>query len=307
MRWLAVLMLTLTLSTIRAGEKDKKSPDDKAKIDNALLVVPPTGGKEVKLIDWRFTQGVRSLALDGETVSKSSAGTEYLEFREEKSTTYQAGILTLIPISSVKKITYDREKKMVATEVVSANGKTETLVGTTKYVGINKITLEADALLEGLGAATVKFQGGIDKVGLRSIAFPSPKPAREPKGETYLIQADDKEKTKHTVQDLQPLWFANGAYKVQSFMMFKRTVKVDIDKLAALKFIPSTDKKKISYDYVVTLKDGSSHTLTLLTTVDLDKKKSMTFAGLIGRTSIGYKLFPAHTIIELTRGDAKKD
>ena len=307
MRWLAVLLFCLTFTTINAGEKEKKSPDDKAKIDNALLIIPPTGGKEVKLVDWRFTLGTRRLALDGETVTKTSTGTEYLEFREEKSTTYQVGILTLIPIGSLKKIAYDREKKTATIETLAAGGKTETLVGTTKYVGINKITLEAEALLDGLGAATVKFQGGVDKVGLQSIVFPAPTAAREPKGPAFVIQADDKEKTKHTVHDLQPLWLIDGAYKIQSFVMFKKTVKVEMDKLAGLKFIPSSDKKKISYDYEVTLKDGTAHTFTLLTTVELDKKKSMTFAGLIGRTPVGYKIFPAHTIIELTRVDGKKE
>ncbi len=323
MRWLAVLLFALTFSSINAGEKDKKSPDEKpkinagekdkkspdekAKVDNALIIIPPAGGKEVKLVDWRFTLGTRQLALDGEPVTKTSGGTEYLEFREEKSTTYDKGILTLIPIASLKKISYEREKKNVAVEVLAAGGKIETLAGTTKYLGINKLTLEAEALLDGLGAATVKFQGGVDKVGLHSIAFPNPKPAREPKGPAFLIQADDKEKTKHTVQDLQPLWLIDGAYKIQSFMMFKKTVKVDVDKIASIKFIPSSDKKKISYDYEVTLKDGAVHHFTLLTTAELDKKRSMTFAGLIGRTPIGLKLFPAHTINELTRVDAKKD
>lgn len=314
MRWLAVFLFALTFSTINAGEKDKKSPDEKAKIDNALLVVPPTGGKEVKLVDWRFTLGTRRLAIDGETVTKTAAGTEYLEFRDEKSTTYQIGILTLVPISSLKKITYDREKKAVAVETLAAGGKTETLVGTTKFQGINKLTLEAEALFDGLGSATVKFQGGLEKIGLQSIAFQSPKPAAEPNGAAFIVESEEgKEKTiiKHSVQDLQPLWIVNGTYKRLPDISFKKADKktedINFAKIASLKLVPAQKGKGQPYDFLVTLSDGTSQTLTMQTSVELDKKKSMPFAGLIGRTSVGYKLFPPHTIKALTRVDVKKE
>ena len=56
--------------------------------------------------------------------------------------------------------------------------------------------------------------------------------------------------------------------------MFKTTVKIDMGKIAALRFVPSQDKKKISYDFEVTLRDGAKHTLTILTKIDLDKKKT---------------------------------
>ena len=74
--------------------------------------------------------------------------------------------------------------------------------------------------------------------------------------------------------------------------------QIDMDKIVSLRFVPSGDKKKVSYDYEVALKDGNKHTLTLLTKIDLDKNKSANFEGLIGRVPVGYKLFPAHTIQE---------
>jgi hypothetical protein len=311
MRWFSLgVMLFLTAIVVRcadpanAGPKDKKDPDKGAKKDGKdsyLLVVPPAGGKEVKLADWRFILGTRHFSLSGDAPvkpkTKTPAGPEYLEFREDKSTTYQNGILTLVPLTSIRKIDYDRDKKTVAVVVVKAGDKDETLTGTTKFVGINKITLEADAVLDGLGAATVKFQGGVDK-GLHSITFPAPKPAAEVKGIASVIVAADKEKTKHTAHDPQPLYLIDGNYRVLPYLMFKKTVKLDMDKIAALQFVPSQDKKKISYDFEVTLKDGAKHTLTLLTKIDLDEKKSATFEGLVGRVPVGYKLFPAHTIQE---------
>jgi hypothetical protein len=302
-----------------AGAKDKKEPDKKepdkkepAKVepkdgkDPYLLVIPPTGAKEVKLADWRFTHGTRRLALGKDAPAKGKGGPEYLEFREEKSTTYQNGIVTLVPLASIRKIDYDREKKTVAV-IVATSGETkeETLTGTTRFIGLNKITLEADALLEGLGAATVKFQGGADE-GLRRITFPAPKPVAEAKGMVANIIAIDKERTKHTVYDLQPLYLIDGSYRVLPHLMFKKTVKVDMDKLVSLRFIPPSDKKA-SYDFEVALKDGDKHTLTLLTKIELDKKKTATFEGLIGRVPAGYKLFPAHTIQELLVGEPKKE
>jgi hypothetical protein len=320
MRGISFALLTVFAALLArcsdAGAKDKKEPDkvekkepDKIEKKDAkdpyLLVIPPTGGKEVKLADWRFTHGTRRFTLAKDAPPKPKDAPEYLEFREDKSTTYQNGIITLVPLSSIRKIDYDREKKTVAVLVAtSGENKEETLTGTTRFIGLNKITLEADALLEGLGAATVKFQGGGDE-GLRRITFPAPKPVTEAKGMVANIIAIDKERTKHTVYELQPLYLIDGSYRVLPHLMFKKTVKVDMDKLVSLRFIPPSDKKA-SYDFEVTLKDGDKHTLTLLTKIDLDKKKTATFEGLIGRVPAGYKLFPAHTISELLVGEPKE-
>jgi hypothetical protein len=312
MRWFSLaVMFLLTAIAVRyadsanASDKDEKEPqkvDEKGDKGSYLLVVPPTGGKEVKLADWRFILGARQFSTTSEPPvkpkSKAPSGPEYLEFREEKSTTYQHGILTLVPLTSIRKIDYDREKKTVAMVVVKAGDKDETLTGTTKFVGINKITIEADAVLDGLGAATVKFQGGVEK-GLQRVTFPTPKAAPEPKGTAANIIATDKEKTKHTAHDLQPLYLIDGSYRVLPYLMFKKTVKIDMDKVVSLRFSPSENKKVISYDFEVALKDGSKHTLTILTKIDLDKSKSATFEGLLGRVPVGYKLFPAHTIQDL--------
>lgn len=289
-------------SLYSASAGDKKEPDKVEKKDGPyLLVVPPAGGQDVKLADWRFTQGTRTLSLTG-AVKPKQKGPEYLEFREDKSTTYQNGILTLVPLASIRKIEYEREKKTVAVVVAVAGDKDETLTGTTRFIGINKLTIEAEAQLDGLGAATVKFQGGIDK-GMHSIKFPAPKAAAESKGPASAIIATDKERTRHSVHDLQPVYLVDGHLRVLPYLMFKKTVKVDMDKLASMRFVPSDDKKKLSNDFEVTLKDGNKHTLTLLTKIDLpeskEKVKTVTFEGVLGRVPVGYKLFPAHTIQEL--------
>ena len=293
------------------GEKDKKEPDKVEKQNGKqsyLLVVPPAGGKEIKLVDWRFTQGTRAFSPTGpekiDPKTKMPTGPEYLEFREEKSTTYKNGVFTLIPLTSIRKITYDRDKKTVAVSVVTAEPDDVILNGLTKFERTNKITIEAEEIIDGLGAATVKFQGGIDK-GLHSVAFPAPKAAEKVKGAPSFVTADDKEKTKHAAHDVQPLWLVDGAYRIVPYIMFKKTVKVEMDKIAGIRFVPSEDKKRVSNDYEVTLKDGVKHTLTILTSVDGEKRK-MTFVGLLGRVPAGYKLFSLDAIYEYRVMDDEK-
>ena len=324
MRWYGLALVTLLAVTMvrwtepaNAGDKKDPTKDDKKEAvkddpkdakDAHLYVVPPVGGKEVKLIDWRFSLGTRRLSwLEPAPVSpktKTPTGPEYLEFREDKSTTYANGILTLVPMSSIKKMDYDREKKNVAVVVATA-GKDETLAGTTKFIGANKITIEGDAVLEGLGAATVKFQGGSND-GVHGVRFPNPKTVAPVKGAATTITADDKEKTKHTAFDLQPIYLVDGSYRTLPYVSFKKTVKVDLDKIVRLKFIPSSDKNVISHEFEVTLRDGNKHVLSMLTTIEVDKKKSMTFVGLVGRVPVGYKLFPPHTMLELQVAEEEK-
>lgn len=287
----------IALSPVLSNDKKEPDKSDKKPAKDAnLLVIPPTGGKSVLLADWRFSQGTRHLAFTGEkSTPKGKAGPEYLEFREEKSTTYKNGIYTYIPLTSVRTLDYDREKKTVTAVAVAESGDV-TLVGSTKFTS-NKITIEGDAILEGLGSATVKFQGGIDK-GLQRVTFPNPKSADKVNGSAAVITADDKEKNKHTVHDVQPVFLVDGQYRTMPYMMFKKAVKVDFDKLAALRWAPSDEKKKTANEYEVTLKDGNKHTLSILIVVELEKKKTMSFVGLVGRVPVGYKLFMLDAIAE---------
>ena len=142
------------------GDKKKKEPAPATKTKVKLSVLPHAAEKEVHLVDWRFVQGTRHFSLDGDKIdpkTKKAAAPEYLEFREEKSTTYKNGIFTLIPLTSIRKITYDRDKKTVAVAVATDAAEDVVVNGSTKFKGTNKITIEAEEILEGLGAATEKY------------------------------------------------------------------------------------------------------------------------------------------------------
>jgi hypothetical protein len=301
---IAPLFAILLAWTAQGGGDKKKKEPAPAEKKVKLSVLPHAAEKEVQLVDWRFVQGTRHFSLDGDKIdpkTKKSAAPEYLEFREEKSTTYKNGIFTLIPLTSIRKITYDRDKKTVAVAVVTDAAEDVVVNGSTKFKGTNKVTIEAEEILKGLGAATKKYEGGVDK-GLQSITFADPKPVEKAKGHAAVVTADDKEKSKHAATDVQPLYLSEGAYRTAPFLMFKKTVKIDMDKIASVRFVPSESKKQSS-DYEVTLKDGVKHTLSLLTTVESDGKKSMTLVGLIGRVPVGYKLFSLDAIYEYRTGD----
>jgi hypothetical protein len=289
--WLVFVTFTLALAGRTAPAGDKKS-------DAALIVLDATG-KEVKLKGWQLTSGVRRLPVDG------SKGPEYLEFREEHSTTYENGILTLLPITSVRKLDYNHDKKTVTAVVATAGDKDATLSGTTKYLNFNRLTIEGDADLGELGFASVKFQVGNPKGGVTGVRFPNVQPTPDAKPPTAVIIGEDKEKPRHEVSDLTAMYRqADGSVRLTPQVFFKKTVKIDLSKLAALRHIESEDKKVTSYDFEVTLASGDKHTLTMLTK-DVDGK-GVTLVGLLGRVPVGYKLFPAHTIAELRMEPEKK-
>jgi hypothetical protein len=302
----AILCLALAGYAAPAGEK-KPSAEKKA---DPPLVILDANGKEVKLPTWHFTAGTRRVpGLDGDVPKPPPwpGGPQYLEFREERSTTYKDGILTLVPVKALRQLDYDYERKTVTAVVAVAGGKDENLAGATKYQGINRLTIEGDADLGDLGFASIKFLGGSPKGGITAVRFPAPQPAPAAEGPAATVIAADKEKTKHPVAGLTALYLRpDGSYHILPQLMFKKSVKIDLAKIAALRHVEAEDKKQTSFDFDVVLRDGQKLTLTLLTKVELESGKSATLAGLLGRVPVGYKLFPAHTVAELRMPEEKK-
>jgi hypothetical protein len=290
---LTALALTLALATGHGGEK--KAP---------ALGIVNAAGKQEKLLRWHFTQGTRKLSWLAAPEDKAG-GPECLQLREEHSTTYVEGILTLIPLGSLKAIDYDPDKKSVRVTALATDGKDVILSGTTKYQNFNRIALDGEADLGELGAAEVKLQGG-DAKGVRGVRFPAPQPASEVRGRTATVLADDKEKSVHAVAGLTPLYLSGSTYRTLPELMFKKTVKIDLDKMIKLRRLPPADKKQTALEFEVTLGSGEQHNLTLLTKIEHDGKTAQ-LVGLVGQVAVGYKLFPLHTIAELRFEEKKKE
>src|SRR5262249_41221506 len=232
---------------------------------------------------------------EGEDRPKTPAGPEALEFRDENSTTFQEGVVTLVPLDRIRAIDYDDNDTV--TVRVAAGDKPdadEVLKGTTKYRGVNKLTIEAEVDKGELGVAEVKFLGGVAK-GVRGIHFPSAKaPAAAAEGRPALVTVADKKKNEQKATDLQPLYrFADGSERLAPVLLFKKTLKLDVAKLSKLR--ASEGKEADGLEWGVTLKDGEEETLTLLPKGMIDDKEAV-LGGLLGRVPAGYRRVPMDTI-----------
>jgi hypothetical protein len=306
----AALAAALVLGAARAADAPKPA--------EAALVVVDAAGKEQKLKAWEFVGGTRRLSWlapaapakegagepkegDGPKARarpKPPAGPEALEFREENSTDFRDGILTLIPLDRIRSIEYDdKDKVSVHVATGPGAGDEEVLTGTTKYRGVNKITLAAEVDKGDLGVAEVKLLGGVPK-GVRAIRFPDAKAgAAGPEGRAATVTVAEKEKNVQKVPDLQPLYrLADGGERLLPTLFFRKTLKLDVARVQKLHAVE--DKDAPGSEWEVGIKDGGEETLTLLAKPEIDGKPA-TLEGLLGRVPAGYKLFPVHTIADV--------
>jgi len=298
--------------------------DDKETLSGGLVIIDAKG-KEQKLKTWEFTEGTRRLTWlapqkdkdpdkkDGEKpgdrggrapVKPKPEGPEALVFRDENSTDWQEGVLTLIPIDRLRSIDYDNEKK-TATVKVAAGEKPDSnveLTGTTRFPRTNKLTVEAEVDKGELGVAAVKYLGGVP-TGIRGIRFPTPKAAPAPTGRPaqLTIDLDGKKKATEKVTDLQVLYRTTSGEKLSPILLFKKTVKLDVAKLQKMS---AADTR--GAEWSLTLKKGDEETLTLLTLGEIDGQK-VQLEGLLARVPAGYKLFPLSAVSEVQFDEVKNE
>ena len=179
------------------------------------LIVVDTAGKEGEIQNWKIVAGIKRYVLQveakGEKPDPAKAGQDFVEFREDNSTDLKDGILTLVPLSSVRKLEYDAESKGVTLTAAVAEGKTAKLTGTTRFVNINKFFVEGSLDLGGdLGKATLKYQGGMSAVnpGVREFRLPFNQPVTQPTGTVYLLSGVDEDKSIHKIYDPKVLYRA---------------------------------------------------------------------------------------------------
>jgi len=274
------------------------------------LIVIDGGGKEHKIKTWKLSTGTRRLAWlapegapepkdnpkdpkepKGKVMLKA-VGPEALEFREEQSTNFVDGILTLVPLDRVRSLDYDAETQTVTLHVATTDKKEAdvALKGTTKYQGINKLAIEAEVDKGDLGVAEIKFLGGTAKGGIRGIRFPAPKGGPKlAEATTSITSTDKKDKEPYKVTELQALYrTADGGQKLLPTVMFKKTLKLDLGKIKKVHLVEGS--KRDAPEWTVTLADGEEHTLTLLLQTPDDKPLHL--EGLLGKVPAGYKFFP---------------
>ena len=195
-------------------------------------VVTDAAGKELTLKNWKILAGTRKLNwVDGKPVA--------FEFRETGSTSFKDGIVTLVPLSRIEAVAWDYEKETV---IVRVAGLDKPLTGSTKYKDINVLTIEADVDQGAAGVAALRFRGGVAKGGIRGVKFPAakmPEAAKETgPAFTFTVPPDGKSKaapTTQTAHRVQALYrFSTGEDKPQTYLMFKKTLKVELSTVAKL-------------------------------------------------------------------------
>ncbi|MCS7045410.1 MAG: hypothetical protein NZO58_03545 [Gemmataceae bacterium] len=260
----------------------------------------------------KFTAGTRPLAwlaADGAAPKKgkSAPAPEYLEFREENSTSFKDGIVTLVPLSSVLRLEYVPEKKQVRVTVKAADGE-QVLVGPTRYVGVNKFNVEGSVAPARVPVAgDVQFHDGLMKTPFLGFARKTAKPVPAPTGRRAVVvgqdvvaKKNDAEAVRHPVHDLVPLYRVGAGQQLAKVLMFQKVGQLDTDRIVGMRHVPLADKKPTaSREYEVTVTGGEKQRLSLLDETVLGDNQKAKLIGLVGRVPAGYKLFPPHTIAEV--------
>jgi len=274
--------------------------DDAPKPSNTEAVIIDGSGKEVHLKKWHISTGSQKLAW----LEKDGMAPEALAFRETNSTLFKDGVVTLIPLDRLESLTYDVEKQTVSAKVASLE---QPLDGSIRYKEINQITIEAEVDKGDAGIAELKFKGGQLKGGIRGVKFPGAKSGPAPAGEKVFITiADAKQKsTPQALYQLQALYkLGKEGQKLASFLMFKKTFKLELAQIQSMKVHDNPETKEVECEVV--LKDGTTQTLTPLTSTTIDGKPA-TLEGLIGEVPAGFRLFPLHTVGDLSREEPKNE
>ncbi len=301
---LVILAGALTTALVLFGAAlaaDPAKPADAPKAETPALIVIDSAGKEQKVKDWKITTGTRHLSwlagpapvADKEAPRKvekpgAKVGPEALLLRENNSTTYEEGVLTLVPLDRIRAIDYDDMDTVTVTVAGDKPEADEKLQGPTKYKGINKLAIEAEVDKGALGRAELTFQGGVSK-GIKGIRFPTPKSAAAPTGRAASVMLTDKKQTEpHKVTDLQALYrFGDGSEVVSPNLKFRKTLTINIADVKKLRAAGGNGT-----EFGVTDKDGAEEIYTLLNPAPLEINRAAVLEGFLGKVPAGYKLFP---------------
>ncbi len=288
--WAAVfLAAAVGLAHTRAA--DPPAPDA------ASATVVDAAGKEVKLSAVRFTLGTRRLAWLADpaaTTEEGKKGPLALDLREPHSTTFQNGVVTLVPLGSVEGVTYDADK---FTAAVGVKGLPAPVVGTTQYKGFCVLGFEGEA-----GGVKGKFAGGVVRTGVKSLAFTGAKPLpdRKADGPAWAVKIDHPKAGNPTVaaRNLKALYqFPGGAEKLADVLPVRKGDPLALGGPGKPPGFAQLDMLAVDSNRKLAVAEVGGRTV-LIPTAEWEGKPA-TLVGLVGEVDAGWKLFPLHTVLEL--------
>ncbi len=291
-RWIGWTALLIPAAFAAAADPPARGSEPATLVDAA--------GKEIKLTGLKFGIGTRRLAFLADAkgaTDDARKGPLALELREPLSTTFQKGVVTLIPLSSVAGVKYDYAKLTMS---VSIAGQPDA-VGTLQFRGINVFTVEAKA-----GDVPAKFTGGSTKGGFRSIAFPgarplSPRPAAA-KWSVQIVQPAAMDPVLN-VRNLKALYvFPGGAEHLMDALPVRKgeplQLNAKIKKLEIVAVDPNTRMAAME----LLLEGGTERLIAVPLTLEQGKRTGV-LTGLVGEVDSGWKLFPLHTVKAIKPAD----
>jgi hypothetical protein len=267
------------------------APKEKNEEDPAVLV--DAAGKEHKLTNVKFVAGIRRLAFLADrkgTTDDERKGPLALEVREPSSTTFQKGVVTLVPLASVESVKYDYPNLAMS---VGVKGQPE-LTGTLHFRGINVLSIEAKD-----GGTTTKFSGGVPKEGFKSIAFPAARSmATRSAGAAWSIQIVQPAAKDPTiiVRNVKALYaFPGGVEQRVEAIPVRKGEPLRFDsKLKKLEMIAVDQNTRMAVMEVET--EGGPERLVAAPLTLEQQQRTGILIGLIGEVDHGWKLFPLHAV-----------
>ncbi len=271
-------VLVLVVAAFAAGQPPKDA--------GPAATVTDAAGKEVALTGVRFTSGVRRLGWLGGPKDAPLA----MELREHDSTTFQKGVTTLIPLTTVEAVRYDYPK---LTLTVAVKGLPAPLDGSLQFKGINTCALEGSA-----GGVTGNFAGGA-KDGFRAVVFPgaAPLPAR-PAGAAWAVKVEQPKAMNPTlaVRNLKVLYAAGATEWLADDLPLRKGSPLKLDAAAVKKLeLLAVDANTQTAAAELTPADGPERLVAFPLTRERDGKTGQ-LVGLLGEVDAGWRLFPLHTV-----------
>ncbi len=293
-RWSCWARLAAILISVLAATSHLSADTPETALATATLIDPT--GKEISLTGVKILTGGRRLAWladpKGGATEEARKGPLALEVREPNSTTYQKGVITLIPAGSVEAVRYEYDKQ---TMIVLVKGAAEPIPGTLHFRGINTVGLEG-----AVGGVVGKFAGGSPKDGFKAVKFPAARPLPPPPsgGIAWGIQIDQPKAGNPTlsVRNLKALYvFPGGVEILADSLPIRKGDTLPLDtKLKKLEML-AVDTNTHMAAVEVTLEGGPDRIVVLQLTRE-QAGRTGTLVGLVGEVAVGWKLFPLHTI-----------
>lgn len=281
-----IVLLLLAAIPLAFADAPAKEPEAVALVD--------ASGKELKLTGIKLTTGTRRLAFLADpkgTTDEARKGPLAFEIREPHSTTFQKGVATLVPVSTIEAVKYDYPKLTMS---VAIKGHPE-VAGTLQFRGINLLGVEGK-----VGDLPGKFTGGAPKGGFHSIAFPGARPLspRGSAGQKWAVQIVQPAAQDPVliVRNLKALYaFPGGAEQLLDAIPVRKGEPLQLNaRIKKLEFI-AVDLNTRMAALEVLLEGGTERLIAVPLTLEQGKRTG-TLTGLVGEVDCGWKLFPLHAI-----------